>query len=411
MGGCPFSKADDLTLKVVENSKSLQSPQPKRRSSDFDLKAVMATVLDGLIIIDQKGTICAFNPSAVRIFGYEPEEVMGQNVKMLMPDVYASEHDMYLSNYLNTKQAKVIGIGREVLGKRKNGEVFSMELGVNEMNSQGQLMFVGTVRDITDRKRAEQEIHDYILALKRSNQELDDFAYIASHDLKEPLRGLSNNAIFLKEDHESQINQDGIERIDRIIYLAERMERLVNDLLYFSRIGRQDLAVQTTDLNLVIEDITSMLDTLLKEENVEISIPQKLPDITCDNPRITEVFRNLITNAIKYNNKNQKVIEIGFQENDDYDPPYIFYVKDNGIGIEQKFYDDIFRIFKRLNVEDDSVKGTGVGLTFVKKIVERHGGIIWLESEPDVGTTFYFTIHNMEDKKNHVVKRNYADRR
>jgi two-component system, LuxR family, sensor kinase FixL len=251
-------------------------------------------------------------------------------------------------------------------------------------------MFVGTVRDISERKNAEQEIQQYLSALKSSNQELDDFAYIASHDLKEPLRGLSNNVTFLKEDYQDKIDADGHRRFDRMAYLCERMERLINDLLYFSRLGRQELAVQVTDLNEVISDIESMMESVLSEANVKIVIPEKLPSITCDLPRITEVFRNLITNAIKYNDKPEKRVEIGCHTTDG---ERVFYVRDNGIGIPSRFYNDVFRIFKRLNDEDDSVKGTGVGLTFVKKIIERHSGRIWIESEVGKGTTFYFTIN------------------
>jgi len=371
-----------------------QNDDQKFFSQDSNLWAVMNTVLDGLIIIDNLGGIKAFNPSAVRIFGYKPEEVIGHNVRMLMPEPYCSEHDSYLHNYMSTKNAKVIGIGREVSGKRKNGEVFPMELGVNEMRLDNKLMYVGTVRDISERKSAEKKMQSYITALTHSNQELDDFAYIASHDLKEPLRGLSNNALFLKEDYQELLSEEGIKRINRMIYLCERMEQLVNDLLHFSRIGNQELAIKEIDLNSVIKDIIGMMETTLIEENAEILIPTKLPHIVCDTLRITEVFRNLITNAIKYNNKENKVVEIGFQEvpSESLSNNYIFYVKDNGIGIPEQYHSDIFRIFKRLNDEDDSVKGTGVGLTFVKKIIERHGGNIWLESKVGIGTTFNFTI-------------------
>jgi len=363
-------------------------------------EAIMDTVLDGIVVIDAEGIIQSFNPSAIKLFGYTPEEVIGKNVSILMPEPYKSQHDRYISNYLGTKEAKVIGIGREVMGRRKNGETFPMELGVSEMRIGKTNMFVGTIRDITERKNAEEEINSYITALKKSNQELDDFAYIASHDLKEPLRGLNHNSQFLKDDFLETISENGVRRIDRMIYLCERMERLVNDLLHFSRIGKQELAVQKVDLNTVIHDILIMMETTLNEENVKIKISKKLPTITCDMVRITELFRNLITNSIKYNDKPEKRIEIGYKKvsRENKSPVCVFYVKDNGIGIQKQFYQDIFRIFKRLNDEDDSKKGTGVGLSFVKKIIERHGGQIWLDSKVSKGTTFYFTIErNLPD--------------
>ncbi len=360
-----------------------------RRQSEINLNAIVNTMLDGLITIDEEGILTTFNPAARRIFGYAPEEVIGKNIKILMPEPYHSEHDGYLHNYLTTNEKKVIGIGREVSGKRKDGSVFPMELGVNEMRVTGRRMFVGTIRDISERKKSEKAIEQYLLALKRSNQELDDFAYIASHDLKEPLRGLSNNANFLREDFADKIGEEGTKRLNRITFLCERMERLVNDLLYFSRLGRQELAIQRTDLNEVINDIASMMEGSLHEANAVIMIPRALPTITCDMPRITEVFRNLITNAVKYNDKQEKIIEIGYKIQNGHN---VFYVRDNGIGISPEFHNDVFRIFKRLNSESDDVKGTGVGLTFVKKIIERHDGRIWIESQVGNGTTFYFTI-------------------
>lgn len=376
---------------MIRDITARKNTEDKIRSEANRLEAIMNTVLDGLIIIDGKGAIQSFNPAAVRIFGYSNDEVRGKNVKMLMPEPYHAGHDGYLHNYLTTGERKIIGIGREVSAKRKNGSVFPMELGVSEMNFGGQRMFVGTLRDITARKEAEVAIQQYVDKLKRSNQELDDFSYIASHDLKEPIRGLTNNAMFLLEDCADKIEEGGKKRLNRMVYLCKRMEQLVDDLLYFSRLGRQELAIQEVDLNRVIRDIELMMEATLQEKNAVLLIPKPLPIITCDVPRVTEVFRNLITNAVKYNKSAQKMVEIGIAA-DSNPKALVFYVKDNGIGIEKRFFDDIFRIFKRLNEEDETIKGTGVGLTFVKKIIERYSGKIWLESTPGEGTTFYFTL-------------------
>ena len=240
-----------------------------------------------------------------------------------------------------------------------------------------------------------KEIEDKNFKLKISNQELDDFAYIASHDLKEPLRGLANNASFLQEDYGEQLDQGAQKRLNRMIHLCARMEKLIDDLLYFSRLGRHELAIRETDLNEVIKDIISLMENTIEEENVQIHIPQKLPTIICDKTKITELYRNLITNAIKYNDKDTKIIEIGFSIQED--KTLLFYVKDNGIGIDPVFYESVFRIFKRLNEEDEKIRGSGVGLTFVKKIVERHNGRIWVDSNLGEYTTFYFTL-NMDQQ-------------
>jgi two-component system, LuxR family, sensor kinase FixL len=375
---------------------SMTSPDAFLTDADT-LRAVMDTVIDGLITIDADGTIRSFNRAAVKIFGYEPEEVIGRNVKMLMPEPYHSEHDGYIANYHRTGDPKIIGHGREVSARRKDGSVFPISLGVSEMQVGGMRVYVGIIRDITERREMERERAQFIAELARSNQELDDFAYIASHDLKEPLRGVANNATFLKEDYENALDEKGIKRLNRMVFLCQRMERLVDDLLYFSRLGRQKLAVQPTDLNIVVKDIEAMLETTLHEQRAEIVVPRPLPTITCDAPRITEVFRNLITNAIKYNKSESKRIEVGCTNMVELVPESpderVFYVRDNGIGIAPEFHREIFRIFKRLNDEDDTSRGSGVGLTFVQKIIERHNGRIWLDSDVGRGSTFYFTIN------------------
>jgi len=248
-----------------------------------------------------------------------------------------------------------------------------------------------------------EEIKRYSSELERSNKELDDFSYIASHDLKEPLRGIHNHARFLLEDNQDKLDPDSVSRLGRLVYLSQRMELLVNDLLYFSRLGRQDLAIQPANINEAIHDIENTLDVFLAERNAHITIPHTLPTIVCDKVRVTELFRNLITNAVKYNEKETKTVEIGFMEThhsqEDIIIHNVFFVKDNGKGIASEFYEEIFRIFKRLqNNKNQKEEGTGVGLTFVKKIIERHGGKIWLASELGIGTTFYFTLgeHNYD---------------
>lgn len=231
--------------------------------------------------------------------------------------------------------------------------------------------------------------------LIRSNRELDDFAYIASHDLKEPLRAIYNHARFLLEDYQDKIDEDGEKRLNRLIQLSQRMERLIADLLYFSRLGRGDQATETIDSNGIIADIETSLADMLQARNGRISIPKALPMVTGNPAHLTALFQNLINNGTKYNDADEKLIEIGVEpmvKDGDVMRPNVFYVRDNGIGIEEQFQDKVFGLFKRLNSEKAYGEGTGAGLTFVKKIVENHGGRIWLESEVGKGTTFYFTM-------------------
>jgi len=357
---------------------------------------LMNTVLDGLVTMTESGVIRSFNYAAQQMFGYHEHEVIGLKINALMPEPYRSRRAEYLQHYLHQSAEPVVGKGREIMAQRKNGEIFAMEVGVNDMVFEHERILVSTIRDISQRKQAEDAIQSFVKKLQISNEELDQFAYIASHDLKEPLRGLANNALFLHEDFAELLGEAGTRRIMRMRFLCERMEKLVDTLLYYSRLGRQALAVEATALDPMIDSILAMFETEAIDGTITFLRPQIMPTIVCDVPRTNELFRNLISNALKYNNKAHKTVEIGVCETlcpaTGKAEPQTFYVKDNGMGISAEFHTDIFRIFKRLNEEDDTMRGTGVGLTFVKKIVERHGGAIWLNSTLGEGTCFYFTL-------------------
>jgi two-component system, chemotaxis family, sensor kinase Cph1 len=229
------------------------------------------------------------------------------------------------------------------------------------------------------------------LELQRSNEELDSFAYIASHDLKEPLRGIHNYSNFLMEDYAETLNEDGIRKLQTLVRLTQRMENLINSLLHYSRLGRTALVVRATNLQNLVQQAIATLNMAQPQNSVDFRIPQPLPTIECDRTQVSELFTNLISNAIKYNNKAQKWVEISFISPKDSKSP-IFYVRDNGIGIPERHQDKIFQIFRRLHHQDDYGGGTGAGLTIARKIVERHGGRIWVESTPDEGSIFYFTL-------------------
>ncbi|MEM1251888.1 MAG: ATP-binding protein [Cyanobacteria bacterium P01_H01_bin.21] len=236
--------------------------------------------------------------------------------------------------------------------------------------------------------------------LERSNVELDAFAYVASHDLKEPLRGIHNYSSFLIEDYGETLGEDGSNKLQTLMRLTQRMEDLINSLLHYSRLGRAELLLESVDLNDLVNGVIDVLK-MSKSEPVSFEIPQPLPAVMCDRTQITELFTNLLSNAIKYNNKAEKRIEIGLlaPNSTSIEIPKgitktVIYVKDNGIGIREKHLDAVFRIFKRLHAPGRYGGGTGAGLTIVKKIVERHGGRIWVDSVYGEGSTFYFTLEN-----------------
>ncbi len=237
------------------------------------------------------------------------------------------------------------------------------------------------------------ELNAQTTALRRSNEELDSFAHIASHDLKEPLRGMHNYANFVVEDYAELLPESGVSMLETIAAMATRMTALIDRLLYFSKVGRTELGIRPVDLDKVLTGVLETLEIRLEEKGTAVHVPRPLPVVTCDMARVVEIFSNLVTNAMKYNDKVNPQIEIGFIDG----AVPQFYVKDNGIGIPESHHEAVFRIFKRLHKQDAFDGGTGAGLTIAKKIVERHNGRMWIESIVSEGTTFYFTLGGESD--------------
>jgi len=246
-----------------------------------------------------------------------------------------------------------------------------------------------------------EKLADLNADLARSNEELDAFAYVASHDLKEPLRGIYKYAHQLYDDA-AIADEEHRKKLDGLMRLTLRMDSLLDSLLHFSRVGRAALQLEDADLNEVLAEAIEMVGSRMAEGQSEFSIPRPLPVIKCDRVRCREVFVNLLSNALKYTEQAEKRIEIGYIAPDEDHPRpscpdgssshTIYYVRDNGIGIQPKHYEQVFKMFKRLHGRDEYGGGTGAGLTIVKKLVERHDGQVWLDSTPGAGTTFYFTL-------------------
>jgi len=237
--------------------------------------------------------------------------------------------------------------------------------------------------------------------LTRSNDELDAFAYVASHDLKEPLRGIHKYAHQLGENPDTS-SDEYRKKLDGLMQLAVRMDTLLDSLLHFARVGRVTLQMENVDLQEVVNEALEMVASRRRERPTEIVVPRPLQSAWVDHVRIREVFVNLISNALKYNDSNPRIVEIGYilplERTEVVQAPpgttdqVIYYVRDNGIGIQAKHFEQIFKIFRRLHPRDQYGGGAGVGLTITKKVIERHRGRIWLQTNPNMGTTFYFTI-------------------
>jgi two-component system sensor kinase FixL len=372
----------------VKTEKDRQSALQKVTESEIRFRTIMDNTNDAVVTINERGTIETFNPAAEIIFGYKLTDIVGRNIKILMPEPYQSDHDGYLERYLSTRQNNILNLVREVQGMRNNGSVFDLEISVRKMDLAGNIRFVGTLKDITDRKQAENKLIMYANELAQSNKELQDFSAIASHDLQEPLRKI----IIFGDRLETQIsNQDpqGQETLKRMQKSAERMRRFINDLLEFSKVTNKTKKLTSIDLNKLIPQVVEDLDLIINKNGGRFFMAN-LPFIEADIAQMRQLFQNLFTNALKYHQTGvSPVIKISGSSNID---GFIkISVEDNGIGFDEKYMNKIFKPFERLHTKD-RYEGTGMGLAICQKIVNQHGGKIVVKSKPSQGTTFIVSL-------------------
>jgi light-regulated signal transduction histidine kinase (bacteriophytochrome) len=254
---------------------------------------------------------------------------------------------------------------------------------------------IGVNIDITKLKQAQNQLKETINELERSNNELQQFAYITSHDLQEPLRTISSFTQLLEHRYKGQLDSDADEFMDYIVDAAKRMQNLINDLLQYSKVTTQAKEFKPVNVEEVLDTALQNLKSSIDENNAEIT-HNNLPTITADASQLVQLFQNLIGNAIKFRKPDKPPIINVSSHKDEENNEYIFSVQDNGIGMEPQYAERIFVIFQRLHTRD-VYSGTGIGLATSKRIVERHGGHIWVESELGVGSTFYFTIPIMNE--------------
>jgi PAS domain S-box-containing protein len=384
-------RGQKLFTAIVRDISERRKAEEALRESEGRLRAIVETAVDGIITIDERGTVTSFNPAATRIFGYAPDEVIGRNVKTLMPEPYRGEHDGYMRNYVTTGVKKIIGIGREVVGLRKDGTTFPMDLGVSETVLGDRRIFTGIVRDVTERKRSEDALAKQAEALARSNVELERFAYVASHDLQEPMRTVRSFAQLLQRRYGRELTGDAVEFFRYVTEGVARMQALINDLLAYSRVTSQGGAFGLADCNEILRMVVESLQATIQSHGAAVTADQ-LPTVLGDATQLGQVFQNLIANAIKFHGKESPRIRVGAEERPG---EWAFSISDNGIGIAPEYFERIFIIFQRLHTIEE-YGGTGIGLAVCKKIVERHGGRIWVESKVGEGSTFHFTIPKRE---------------
>jgi two-component system sensor kinase FixL len=377
-----------LVLATIHDISQRKLAEIALQDSEARMRAIVETAVDAIITIDERGILERLNPAAERLFGYAQAEVVGKNVSMLMPAPHRQRHDGYLAHYASTGEKRIIGKGREVEGLRKDGSVFPMDLAVAEMQVGERRMFTGMVRDITERKLAEQQHRQLLTEIGNANEELTSFAYVVSHDLKAPLRGIGSLADWVATDYGHLFDDKGKDLMRLMINRVHRMGGLIDGILQYSRVGRIKESLVPVDLNLLLADV---IDLLAPPQHITVTVDGPLPTLRAEPTRIAQLFQNLISNAIKYMDKPQGQVRIVCSDDG---AQWRFAVSDNGPGIEERHFDRIFQLFQTL-APRDKVESTGVGLALVKKIVEMYHGTVWVESTVGEGARFCFTLPKM----------------
>lgn len=386
------------------------------RDSEERIRAILQTAVEGIITIDDRGRIDSVNPAAEKLFGHTASELLGQNINRLMPAPYHEEHDGYIANYRQHGRAKIIGIGREVMGRRKDGSVFPMDLSVGEVHLAGRRMFTGICRDITARKAAEGALAEMARALAEKNKELEAIVYVASHDLRSPLvniQGFSQELAqackkirtllhseasrpALRAHLKPLLDEEVPEALQFIQAGVSKIDSLLSGFLRFSRLGRAALSIQPLRLRAMLSDIMAAMEFQVQQAGVRMVLGD-LPDCLGDATQINQVFTNLLDNALKYLAPGQPgLISVSGRAEGNRS---VYAIQDNGMGIAPEHQEKIFEIFHRLNPSIG--EGEGLGLTIAQRILARQDGKIWVQSTPGGGSTFFVSlpnIPNMEDR-------------
>jgi PAS domain S-box-containing protein len=373
-------------LEVNRDITARRNAQESLRDSELRFRSLSETAIEGIFSVDEHGTISYWNPGAERLFGRPAVEAIGESIALAIPDRVLST--------LESSGDEIVGTTFETTGTRHDGTDFPIELSLSSWStSQGARFFTGIARDITARKQAERDLQEKAAELARSNHELEQFAYVASHDLQEPLRMVSNYTQLLGRRYKDKLDSDANEFIEFAVDGAQRMQDLIHGLLEYARVGTRGKEFEPTPMEQVVNRALMNLSGAVAEAKAEV-IVDPLPTVACDASQLTQVFQNLIGNAIKFRRPGEHpLVRVSATRTDG---AWTMEVADNGIGIDQKYFERIFQMFQRLHGRDEYA-GTGIGLALCKKIVERHGGHMGVSSTPGQGTTFSVTIPDRAD--------------
>ncbi len=358
------------------------------KESGAKYRGLLEAAPDAMVVVNQGGEIVLLNLQAEKQFGYHRDELLGQKVKRIIPEGFAERLIADALRSTADALAQQIDTGIELTGRRKDGSEFPIEIMLSPLQSAEGVLVTAAIRDITERKRSEEQLVKMVGELKRSNDELQQFAYVASHDLQEPLRMVASYTQLLAKRYKGRLDSDADEFIAYAVDGANRMQGLIQDLLAYSRAGTggKDLHRISSEEALK-EALTNLRATI--EESGAVVTHDSLPAITSDDTQLTLVLQNLVGNAIKYRGADAPRVHVSATKNGGNE--WIFSVRDNGLGIDPQYFDRIFVLFQRLHGREE-FKGTGIGLAICKKMLERLGGRIWVESQPGTGSTFYFAL-------------------
>jgi PAS domain S-box-containing protein len=359
--------------------------EKKLEESDKKFRKMLDEIYDGVYSCDAKGYFTYVNPGCTKITEYSEDELIGKHfLELIVTESKNEALEFYKNQFVNRISETIYAFQITT----KTGQKKWVEQTVSLLSDKNLVLgFQCIVRDITERKKAENELEAKTANLKRSNEELEQFAYVTTHDLQEPLRTIANFVDLFDKKYRGKIDDEADDYVKYIVNATETMQELIKDLLDFSRIGK-NVTFQKTDCNKVVNSVLSELQLLIKETNARITVSE-LPIVNGNDSELKRLFQNLISNAIKFQRKDfPPEVTISCSEKDG---KYLFECRDNGIGIDEQYYDRIFIIFQRLhNITE--YQGTGIGLATCKKIVELHGGKIWVKSTVGKGSSFYFTI-------------------
>jgi len=372
---------------IVDISERKFAEDALRRSEERFRMAVESSP-NAVVMINEAGNILLVNQQMETLFGYSRDELVGRSVDMLVPARFRDKHPEHRRDFFVDPTPRAMGAGRDLFGLRKDGTEVPVEIGLNPIATSQGFVVLSSIVDISERKKAEENLRRYSAELETRNKELDEFTYVASHDLQEPLRKLISFSKLLELDAGGDLSESARRDLHFIIDAAHRMRQLVQDLLSLSRAGKSDLDKQWTPLDSCVDQALSNLSARVEETQAAVA-RDPLPKVFCDRTLITQLFQNLIGNSLKFVPQGRRPeIHVSARREGDV---WIMGVKDNGIGIPGEFADKVFVPFQRLH-RRDQYEGSGIGLAICRKAVERHGGRIWVQSSAAEGTHIEFTL-------------------